>query len=376
MIDWLVDQMAACGDELALATPGASYTYAELLDRVREWRGRFAELPAGRIVSIEGDYGAESIAVFLAAIWTGHVAIPLSPLSRALHAACLDIAAVEYRVCLDDQRASERRLEPTGRHADHPLYAALRTAGHPGLVLFSSGSTGQPKAALHDLARLLAKYRVPRRRYRTLVFLLLDHIGGVNTLFYTLSNGGAVVLAADRSPAAVCEAIETHRVELLPTSPTFLNLLLLSGEARDARPRLAEAHHLRHRADAGEHAGAGVPGVSAGAVPADLRPDRARDPALAVARVGLALGAHRRRGLRVEGRGRPAVDPRPVGDARLPQRAEPVRRRRLLRHRRPGGGGRRVDPLPRPQERRDQRRRQQGAPGGSRERAPPDGARR
>jgi len=32
----------------------------------------------------------------------------------------------------------------------------------------------------------------------------------------------------DRSPEAVCEAIERHRVELLPTSPTFINLLLLS----------------------------------------------------------------------------------------------------------------------------------------------------
>jgi acyl-CoA synthetase (AMP-forming)/AMP-acid ligase II len=71
---------------------------------------------------------------------------------------------------------------------------------------------------------------VARQRFRTLVFLLLDHIGGVNTLFYTLSNGGAVVLSADRSSSAVCEAIETHRVELLPTSPTFLNLLLLSGD--------------------------------------------------------------------------------------------------------------------------------------------------
>ena len=63
------------------------------------------------------------------------------------------------------------------------------------------------------------------------MFLLLDHIGGVNTLFYTLSNGGAVIVPSDRSPVAICDAIERHRVELLPTSPTFLNMLALSGEA-------------------------------------------------------------------------------------------------------------------------------------------------
>ena len=102
----------------------------------------------------------------------------------------------------------------------------------PASVLFSSGSTGRHKAAVHDLDRLLRKYQVGRHRYRTLVFLQLDHIGGVNTLFYTLSNGGAVVVAPDRSPDAVAEAIEAHRVELLPTSPTFLNLLLLSGAHR------------------------------------------------------------------------------------------------------------------------------------------------
>jgi len=87
---------------------------------------------------------------------------------------------------------------------------------------------------LHDLSFLLRKFSVPRGRYRTLVFLQLDHIGGLNTLFYTLANGGTAVVAEDLSPESVCEAIESHRVQLLPTSPTFLNLLLLS-----------EAH-LRH----------------------------------------------------------------------------------------------------------------------------------
>lgn len=62
------------------------------------------------------------------------------------------------------------------------------------------------------------------------MFLQLDHIGGVNTLLYTLANGGAVIVPAQRAPGIVAACIEQHRVELLPTSPTFLNLLLLSGE--------------------------------------------------------------------------------------------------------------------------------------------------
>lgn len=231
MIEFIIDTMESCRDELVLAMPSRTYTYGELAARVREWRERVAALSPGRVISIEGDYGPESIAAFMAATWSGHVSVPLSPDSRAHHAACLDIAQVEYRVRVDRDCGGGGELEPTGRTADHQLYSVLRKSGHPGLLLFSSGSTGQPKAALHDLQRLLAKYHVRRQRWRTLVFLLLDHIGGVNTLLYTLSNGGAVVLSKDRSPAAVCEAIEAHRVELLPTSPTFLNMLLLSGEA-------------------------------------------------------------------------------------------------------------------------------------------------
>ena len=230
MIGWLIQAMEARADELALATPDGTYSYAALLDRVKAWRSTLDALPSGRVISIEGDYGPESIAVLLASTWTGHIAVPLSPDSKPQHSSYLDIAAIEYRIPLGDGPSAEHRVEPTGQRADHPFYEQLRTARHPGLVLFSSGSTGQPKAALHDLARLLPKFQTPRQKLRTLVFLLLDHIGGINTLFYTLANGGAAVLASARSAAAVCSAIETHRVELLPSSPTFLNLLLISGE--------------------------------------------------------------------------------------------------------------------------------------------------
>ena len=192
MIDFLFARMDAHGEEAAVITPHAACTHRELVARVRAWQHDAMALPAGSVVSIEGDYGPELIAAFLALASSGHIVVPLSPDSRAQHASFLEIAAVEYRVRLDGARTAGQ-IEPTGRVADHPFYAELRTREHPGLMLFSSGSTGRPKAALHDLARLLAKYEKPRQRYRTLVFLLLDHIGGVNTLFYTLSNGGTVV---------------------------------------------------------------------------------------------------------------------------------------------------------------------------------------
>ena len=116
----------------------------------------------------------------------------------------------------------------SGGTVDHPLLRQLVHQGAPGLILFSSGSTGDSKASVLDFDKLLAKFQDARPAYRTLSFLLLDHIGGINTLFHVLCHGGTLVTAEDRSPRSVCTAIETHRVQLLPTTPTFLRMLLIA----------------------------------------------------------------------------------------------------------------------------------------------------
>ena len=97
------------------------------------------------------------------------------------------------------------------------------------MVLFSSGSTGQPKAAVHDALPLLERFKAPKRTFRSISFLLYDHIGGINTMLRILANGGCLVTVANRSVEGVLETIQKHKVQLLPTTPTFLNLLLVSG---------------------------------------------------------------------------------------------------------------------------------------------------
>ena len=84
--------------------------------------------------------------------------------------------------------------ESLTRSGDHPLLASLRERQGAGLVIFSSGSTGRAKAILHDVDRFLRKYETPGKGMRTLAFLLFDHVAGMDTLFYTLCNGGSLVL--------------------------------------------------------------------------------------------------------------------------------------------------------------------------------------
>jgi long-chain acyl-CoA synthetase len=231
-MEWLFERLTATADQRVLAHGAEVFEYRTLLARVRAWQRTFAEHEiAGRVVSIESDYSLEATAVFLAAASAGNVLVPISADSRAHLTEFLEVAQVEYRVALG---AGGPSITATGVASTHPFYETLRARQCAALVLFSSGSTGKHKAAVHDLGALLDKFKVRRHCYRTLVFLQLDHIGGINTLLYTLSNGGLVVVPESRMPAVVCAAIARHRAELLPTSPTFLNLLLLSEE------------HLRH----------------------------------------------------------------------------------------------------------------------------------
>jgi long-chain acyl-CoA synthetase len=227
-VDFVLERMQEHADELAVATGDSTSTYADVLDAVAMWRQRITDtgVPEGAVVTVEGDYGIGPIAAFIALAAANAIVVPLSPDSASHLDQFIELGEAEYRL----HPASDAAPVATGRRASHEFYTTVRERRAPGLVLFTSGSTGRNKAAVHDLGLLLRKFTARRHRRRTLVFLQLDHIGGVNTLLYTLSNGGAVVAPADRSPGTVAATIERHRVELLPTSPTFLNLLLLSGE--------------------------------------------------------------------------------------------------------------------------------------------------
>ena len=119
----------------------------------------------------------------------------------------------------------------------HELIDSLRDSAHAGLVLFPTGTTGRPKAILHDLTLFLKRFETPRPAVRTLNFLLFDHIGGINTLFHTLFNRGVAVAPEARTVASILDACGKYDVEVLPTTPTFLRMMLMSGAIPDRVPR-------------------------------------------------------------------------------------------------------------------------------------------
>ncbi|MFN6538691.1 MAG: class I adenylate-forming enzyme family protein [Nostoc sp. EkiNYC01] len=228
-IEFLLDRFDRSKDAEALIWGDRSLLYGELRELIQFWQKRLEQeiVEKGAVVALEADFSPNAVALLLSLLQHQCVVALLTAEMKTSRAELRQIAEVEWIVKIDaDDRVS---IEKTGTQAKHELLCQLRDRQHPGLIIFTSGSTGKSKAAIHDFVLIQEKFQTLRPAQKTLLFLLFDHIGGINTLLHVLANGGCAVIPLDRSPETVADAIAKHRVQILPTSPTFLTLLLLSG---------------------------------------------------------------------------------------------------------------------------------------------------
>ena len=225
-IDFFKQSMLKNKDVIAVITDGKEYSFADIYaeyEKASEFLKK-SNIPAESVVSLLADFKPQSIALFLALIEHNAIIVPISQTIKAIDN-YVRISESEYFI---DISGNAPVVKSTGITVSHPMLLKLKAEKAPGLILFSSGTTGEPKAALHDLTFLLEKFKKPGKTLTTVTFLLFDHIGGFNTMMHTIANGGTIITLKTRSPDEVCSLIEKYKIELLPTSPTFINLILLN----------------------------------------------------------------------------------------------------------------------------------------------------
>lgn|GEM_PF-911487 len=99
-------------------------------------------------------------------------------------------------------------------------------------LIRTSGSTGVPKLILHSSLNFIKKYKTRNKAFRkTLAFSPLDSIAGVETLLECLVLGKTLISRSNTyAPNHIVEIIIKNDIDYLQTTPSFLNLLILTKQ--------------------------------------------------------------------------------------------------------------------------------------------------
>lgn len=270
---YLVDRQISRGhaDRIAVTGPRGTLTYRELADRVRHVAAglRAAGLrPEERVMLFTSD-GPEMLVTLLASMYAGAVPVPVSTMYRdhelggllrdsrarflvvtpefagTASAAVRDAPDLAAVIAVHDadvrpENAARIDWDTLTTHGQDEPYATHDDS--PALWLYTSGTTGTPKAAMHrhaNIRHVVETYSAhvlgttPDDRCFSVAKLFFAY-GLGNSAFFPLAAGATTILDPARpTPATVAARLAADRPTLFFAGPTFFAALLHSTDIAD-----------------------------------------------------------------------------------------------------------------------------------------------
>jgi benzoate-CoA ligase family protein len=266
--EYLLDRRLAAGDgpRSALAGAAGELTYAQLHERVCRTAAGLRAIglqPEQRVLMLMADT-PEFVTVYLAAMRVGAIPVPVSTMLRAddvaelLHDSRARFLAVTREFSAAAAAAASAAPELAGILADHAVAEAPvpvhlldgmqagpfgenvypTTADSPAFWLYTSGTTGRPKAAMHRHGAIpvvcqtygaqVLGIRPGDRCLSSAKAFFAYGLG--NSVLFPLSAGAASILErASSRPEVIATVARDHGATLFFAGPTFFAAMLRAG---------------------------------------------------------------------------------------------------------------------------------------------------